>query len=394
MSGSGSTTRRWLARRTTALLTLTAFTVATLLAAYAGVHGSADPLRTQTAPAILEVAAAKTALREAHSAARTTLDSDSASDLVGTGEDYRSQLAAANQSLARAAEADVAGEPGLRQLQTIAGLIVAYTGWIEQAERSGDNLAQREAYLHYAWSVLDEIVGLLDREVQDPQSEELARQATPWWLVGSAWVVAVALCAGFAALSPGRRASLRERLRRRSTPQLVAAALALAPLTVWLVAQVPRRWLLWSAWVVAVVLCAALAALLLSTQAALRERFRRRYSRPLLAAAGLLALTLGLFVTFTAWTVSDMSDAREDLMAAVDCADGHDSACEEPENADAATRVTNTLLETSPEVGSTLGEHYTQPVFTSWIWISAPAIASLILRGMLPRLAEYRYQER
>ena len=62
-----SDTRRALVRRTAAMLALTAAAVGALFAAYGGVHGTAAPLREETAPAILDVTAAQNALHQAWS---------------------------------------------------------------------------------------------------------------------------------------------------------------------------------------------------------------------------------------------------------------------------------------------------------------------------------------
>ncbi|MGP4111438.1 hypothetical protein ACTWP5_11035 [Streptomyces sp. 4N509B] len=246
-----STTRRWLVRRTAGLLLLTTVTVATLLSAYVGVHRHVEPMRTQTAPAVLEVAAAMTALENAHAEAEQTLESESAA-LVGAGSDHRTQLSVANQSLSSAVEAGVAGEPGFRELQTAIGLIVAYTGWMDQAQLYGNDDRLREAYLFYADTTLDGILTLLAEDVQARQTAELNRQASPGLPV-------------------------------------------------------------WAAWAVAVVLCCAFVVLVLRTQATMRRLFRRRLNPPLLAAIGLLACTLGLLVWFTGSTVNDLRDARTEL---------------------------------------------------------------------------------
>ncbi|MGP3972174.1 hypothetical protein [Streptomyces sp. 6N223] len=383
-----STTRRWLVRRTVALLALTATTAATLLAAYGGVHRHVEPLRTQISPAILEVTAARKALFAAHGVATTTLESSNF-ELVGTGGTYRTQIAVANQSLSRAAEAGVAGESGLRQLQTVAGLIVAYSGWIEQADRSRNASALRDAYLFYAQDTLDGIENLLTREIQELQKEELARQASPTWLVWSALGLAallVGLCVALAALpraNPASLPSLWARLRRRGRPRrrvVRAFAIALAPLALWLAAQVPPWWLVWSAWLAGALLCAALTALLLSTQSALRRRFRRRRNPPLLAACGVLVASLLLLGGLTAWTVRDMSRSQGQLTETIEVTEVSDDAPSVPR--------------TSREVNARLRLPDWWVVPTAWSWLAGPAVGGLVLWGMLPRILEYRYQGR
>ncbi|WP_049574303.1 hypothetical protein [Streptomyces sp. SBT349] len=226
-----STTRRSLLRRSAALLALTVSTAAALAVGYAEVHGDAAPLRDRTAPAILDVTAARGALVEAHEAAENA---------PGDGA-FRVHIAVASQSVARAAGADVRGASGLRALETVSGLIVSYSGLLEQADREEAEPALRDAYLYYAGTTLNRgDDGILDRldALQDDQHATLAAQASFDRPSRLAWAVAVLSFLGLVALLVETQLFLRRRFRRRynlgllgATATLLIAFLALTALT-------------------------------------------------------------------------------------------------------------------------------------------------------------------
>jgi nitrate reductase gamma subunit len=100
---------------------------------YHDIHSTIETVHTRTAPAQLEAAAARAALAEADSLALKSFQSGEA-QLDGPGDQYQNKIAMASQSLAQVAENNMAGETGSQQLQLVEGLLVAYTGWIEQAD--------------------------------------------------------------------------------------------------------------------------------------------------------------------------------------------------------------------------------------------------------------------
>ncbi|MFJ6215891.1 hypothetical protein ACIQGZ_21530 [Streptomyces sp. NPDC092296] len=320
-----SSTRRSLVRRLAALLALTCAGVLALLTAYAGVHSPSGALRTATAPAMLDVAAAQTALELADSAADSSLTSDRAG-LAGTGEEYRTQISAANQSLARAAESHVAGDSGRQTLQTVAGLVTAYTGWIEQADRWQDQPVLRDAYLAYAGSMLRDDGGVLARltALQAEQRQVLRRQVS-----FGAW-----------------------------------------------------QWLCWS---VALALLLALAWLLVDTQRYLRRRFRRRFN-PWLAGACVLLLALLPLAVFSAQTHGGMERCEQHLTAVVDQQQrpgtGHT----------AAVRAGQKIRDTAEKVGEDMSGTRWRGALIGWIPVAGLLIGALAVRGLQPRIAEYRFR--
>ncbi|MFD5319880.1 hypothetical protein [Streptomyces sp. NPDC127098] len=326
-----SDTRRALLHRLTLLIALTLATVLALFTAYAGVHRDAGAVRHGTAPAVLDITTAQDALRLANAAARDTLESGQGT-LVGAGSGYRIQLAVANQSLASAAEGDVAGDAGLRVLQTVSGLIVAYSGWIERAATESEDADLRGAYLHYADTMLNRedsgILARLDR-LQTEQRAELAAQTVFGW------------------------------------PELLA-------------------------WGVALLNSALLLGFLVETQRFLRRRFRRRHNPWLLGATLVLVVAWALLALGTVQTQRAKDEARRDLAGAVATWQAVAGGPVTSEGEDVARSIRSTAEEVETEMRDTgwrVG-------IVGWVPALAPALATLIVCGMEPRVAEYRFRAR
>ncbi|MEE1942847.1 hypothetical protein V1L54_26130 [Streptomyces sp. TRM 70361] len=231
-------TRRLLVRRLRELLVLAALATAALAWAYDDIHRHPEEVRDRTAPAVLEVAAARSALMSAHLAARRYLDSGLA-DGTGTDEEYRIQITAAVQNLSQIADRQVAGENGRRTLSTVNALLAVYQEAIGQAVEHADGLTA----LSGSWFLRAEDVlyrqetGILFRlqELQQAQRHRLAEQTvftggrwTPWALTGTALLVLAA------ALAVTQR-QLHHRFPQRLNPWLLAvcALLLASALPAW-----------------------------------------------------------------------------------------------------------------------------------------------------------------
>ncbi|GAA1909514.1 hypothetical protein [Streptantibioticus ferralitis] len=218
-----STTRRDLTRRLQLLLALTVVGTAVLFASYQGVHSDAGALRTTSKTAVLAVDTAEYALNQAQRGAGSgAADSD----------DFQTQVSVAGQSLSQAAASNVRGLEGRQTLQTVAGLIVVYTGWVQKADQEPQGSILRTAYLGYARSVLTNSAGtgIIDRldQLQSRQLDEVRRQSSFGWPLWLGWGATLVL---FAALSVGvleAQLFLRRRFRRRYNRPLVAATVLLA----------------------------------------------------------------------------------------------------------------------------------------------------------------------
>ena len=127
-----STTRRDLIRLRMGLLGLTVVVLAMCVWSFAATQSVLSTVRDQTAPAVLDVASARAALMQAHSAAVSSFVHRGA-QLVGPGEQYSTDLSVAEQDLARAAGDNAGGSAGSGELQLIAGLLSTYSGWMSQA---------------------------------------------------------------------------------------------------------------------------------------------------------------------------------------------------------------------------------------------------------------------
>ncbi|MBB4966664.1 hypothetical protein [Saccharothrix violaceirubra] len=130
---TGSTTRRDLLRLRAVLLVVTGLVVAASWFVVRDVHDRIGQVLARGAPAVLEATAAHAALAEADAFAIDAFDSGEAK-LAGPGDRYQNRIAVASQSLTRVAEHNVAAAEGSRQIQLVEGLLVAYTGWIAQAD--------------------------------------------------------------------------------------------------------------------------------------------------------------------------------------------------------------------------------------------------------------------
>ncbi|WP_030835312.1 hypothetical protein [Streptomyces hygroscopicus] len=233
-----SGTRAFLVRRLAALLVVTALAVSTLLAAYYGVSRNSAAVTDRSTPAILQVAAATEALRGSYREAEGSLNG-STTDVEGLGENYRTRLSTAGQSLAQAVKSTTGGEPARRSLLTVAGLVSSYSDIIEQAYVNRDNANLRAAYLSYARTMLErsdgDILGRL-RAVQARQLHVLEEQTSFGWLLSCAWLLVPVLFLTLAGLLGHTQYFLRHHFRRLVNPWLATATallVAVVPLAVF-----------------------------------------------------------------------------------------------------------------------------------------------------------------
>lgn len=234
-----TTTRRRLLDLRTALLGATVLVLASSWSSFHEVHSTIDTVGNRTAPGLQEAAIARSALAEADSLAINSFRSGEA-QLAGPGDRYQNQIAVASQSLAQVAGDNAAGEPGSRQIQLVEGLLVAYTGWIEQADahhRQGGDAptALATTDLWYASRLLHTpesgILAQLDALVRAQQAaldEQVAGSSTTFVSVA---LVAVPITTLFVLLLLAQR-FLRRRFRRAWNPPLVLATVALAAFSV------------------------------------------------------------------------------------------------------------------------------------------------------------------
>ncbi|MEU8822288.1 hypothetical protein [Streptomyces sp. NPDC048636] len=234
-----SGTRAFLVRRLTALLVVSALAVTALLGAYYGVSRNSRAVTGRSTPAILQVAAADTALERSYREAEGSLTGSTA-DVEGLGEDYRKELSAAGQSLAQAVKSTTGGEVARQSLLTVAGLVSSYGDIIEQAYVHRANEDLRDAYLSYAETMLRRADGgILERlaGVQRTQRAVLDRQTSFGWLLSFAWWVLVpVLFLTLAGLLVTTQRFVRRRFRRLVSPWLAAAGallLAVVPLALF-----------------------------------------------------------------------------------------------------------------------------------------------------------------
>jgi hypothetical protein len=190
MTEQTSTTRRDLLRLRLGLLGLTVVVLAMSVWSFAATQSVLGTVRDRTAPAVLDVAAARSALMQAHSAAVGSFVHQGAT-LVGPGEEYTADLAVAEQDLARAAGDNAGGSTGSGELQLIAGLLTTYSGWMSQAGthfRDGTPALYATDLWYAARSLYGSEQTLAHIEhLADLQRTELDQQLSGGWL--NPWTV-------------------------------------------------------------------------------------------------------------------------------------------------------------------------------------------------------------
>lgn len=189
------------------LLPALALTVLALAGtAYLDLHGRTQQLRERYAPAMVELAYARTSLALAHDEARLRLGKGGKepllqTDLVGLGERYPSLLTGAAQSLNNAAQTKALRAAQEQEVRVVSGLVVAYDDWVGWADTHHESEALRTAGLDYAESLLGDGKGspepttVLDRIVA--LEDELRADASELsgWTTLSAATAAGALLA-------------------------------------------------------------------------------------------------------------------------------------------------------------------------------------------------------
>jgi hypothetical protein len=190
-----------------------------------GVRGTEDTVHDRTVPAVLEVAGARAALVAADQAAIESF-SGPQGQLTGPGADFQNQMAVASQSLAQLALDNVASGAA-PQLQLVEGLLVSYTGLIEEADADyqidptpqGQRVGSAAVVMWNAAVLLHgQILPELDL-LQRMEETALGDEVSSWW-IGPAFVP---LPAALLALLVAAQVFLAGRFRRRLNPPLMGA---------------------------------------------------------------------------------------------------------------------------------------------------------------------------
>lgn len=185
-------TQRLLLTHLSALLVLCAVSTCALLVSYHAVHRTPEHTRTDMAPAIQEIAAARAALEEAQKAARASVR-DELTDVAGAGEEYRTQLSAADQSLSRVAERQLEGDEGRATLEAVNGLLTVYGDSVGQATgKYARDSRMRAQKLDEADSILRRPpVGALPRlgRLQDEQIKTMRARTSFGTTQAAGWVL-------------------------------------------------------------------------------------------------------------------------------------------------------------------------------------------------------------
>ncbi|MGH3313660.1 MAG: hypothetical protein ACRDP3_24265 [Streptomyces sp.] len=241
-------TQRLLLTHLFALLALTAVSTCALLVSYHVVHRTPGEMRDRMAPAIQEVAATRAALLRAQAAAAVTAGDEELTEVVGAGEEYRTQLSAADQSLSRVAERQLAGEDGRSTLEAVNGLLTVYADAVGQSTgKYAHDRLMREQKLAEAQSILRRgetgVVPRLDG-LQQKQVSALRARASFGAAQTTGWVVTELSLLVLALVLVSAWWTLRRRCGRMFNGWLLATLLLtvlLAVLPLWWTVNTQRQ---------------------------------------------------------------------------------------------------------------------------------------------------------
>lgn len=236
MTTPAPTTPARLVRLRAVMMVLTTAVFAGSFTTVIGVRSTMQNMATNTAPAVLEVLAARAAVLRADAAAMASFQTGQV-QLVGPGEDYQTQLALANQSLTQAAEHNTAGDPAIQQLQLVEGLLSAYSGLIERADAYFEQNARNPLGITYLWDgsillnapetgIVAELGSLAALE-----QDALTHQLSSGWLSALTPLLWIAPIAALFALLLVTQQYLRRRFHRTVNPALLAATMLLLLIT-------------------------------------------------------------------------------------------------------------------------------------------------------------------
>ncbi|MFF3399382.1 hypothetical protein ACFYW6_12755 [Streptomyces sp. NPDC002659] len=235
--GGSCPTAAFLRRRMLVLPVLAVVSLALSAAAYGDIHGRTQRLRDRCAPALVDLARARTSLELAQGQADVRLLKSTTPGLVELGETYRSLLTEAAQSLSRVARSGALHKGQEQELRVVSGLVVAYGDKIAWAERNRTSPVLRRAGVAYAEDMLrgrhravtagtaQEPISILERlrELERQlhrENHELAAW-NPLTLTGAAAAALAAVLFAFVLL--GTSVFLADRLRLISLQLAVAA---------------------------------------------------------------------------------------------------------------------------------------------------------------------------
>ncbi|MCL2581161.1 MAG: hypothetical protein FWE35_01755 [Streptosporangiales bacterium] len=181
--------------------------------------------------AVFYLRQAETSLKEANTAAKAS-DNDRYIQLAGSGTDFQNNVTAATQELLLAAENNAAGPLAATTIQFSEGLLVVYTGLIQQAgidyqASGGPGLTKAE--LGYATNLLDgsqgiqvSLHGLIHRETGAVRAAE----DSAWLSPAVAWPVLFAPCLAALLIAACTSSVLWRGYRRLISGRLTAAVTA------------------------------------------------------------------------------------------------------------------------------------------------------------------------
>ncbi|MFI0981835.1 hypothetical protein ACH4SP_33095 [Streptomyces sp. NPDC021093] len=235
---SGSRTRRLLERHLAAALFLAVLGTGVMLVSYREIDRTSAELAGASAPAVQNLAAARLALLRAHEEVRRARKAN-LTDVVGPGENYNTQLSAADQGLSRLVQIQIDGARGRTALGTSNGLVEKYAISVADAVRyQASDLMWRQKFGEATSLLTRKPVGVVPRldELQGDQFRKVETDTGLGGLQVAGWAVAELALIGLLLTILSALRVLRRRCGRRYDGWLAAALLltaALAVLPLW-----------------------------------------------------------------------------------------------------------------------------------------------------------------
>jgi hypothetical protein len=232
-SAPKSTTAKTLWGLCVILLVATIAVLGTSLWVFRKVHGTVGTVRTNTAPAMLEVLVAKEELVKADSAAISSFQSGEVK-LSGPGLQHQNELTFAIQSLAQVAEHNVAGPRGSQRIQFLEGLLESYSDLVGQAHAhfgTAGGTADLWSASRLMDSGEDSILTELDKLLKDETQALKDQISSSSTTIGVVLVWATPIVFLFAMLTV-TQIFVKHRFHRAVNPPLLLATVILAGLSI------------------------------------------------------------------------------------------------------------------------------------------------------------------
>jgi hypothetical protein len=205
-----------------------------------GANGTVDRIGHQTAPAIIDAQRIHATLADAD---RAAADAFLAGSTGSTAQQHRyeADIATSSHQLEQAAEHNAGGRQATQDLQAVIAMVTEYRGLVETARADNrQDIPLGAAYLRRASALMhrpsDGILARID-SLGALSGRDLSEEDISLWSAATALAVFVLLAIAVFGLLVSLQAFIRRRFRRRWNRRLLTATALLALASGWLLAQ-------------------------------------------------------------------------------------------------------------------------------------------------------------